>query len=176
MAREHDEDNNLDYEQHDKDDHRESHQQRSEKASDWSDTTEQNSTFGEAYGDDYGFGRHGEHEEPDAKDKETGSEYADRFTPPDYNEISGPPPHFSERLDSDWQPTDQGLQDEIWRLIFDNSGIDYSDVSVLVDNREVFLEGTVDSEEARQTLTDIGISVDGVEQVHNDLQIRSDAA
>ncbi len=170
-----DEDTNLDYEENDRKVKHESHQQRPDKKSDYSNTTEQDSTFGEAYGNDYGFGRHGEHEEPDAKDKEEGSEYASRFAPPEYTELSGPPRGYKEEQNTNWQPTDEALYTELWRMITEQSGIDYSDIDLVVDNREAFFSGSVDSEEDRQAIDDISNQVSGLEDVHNDLQLRNDA-
>lgn len=67
--------------------------------------------------------------------------------------------------------TDEELESCV-RELMRNSREDYSDVRVSVDARNVFFEGTIESEEARRHLEDMAKMIQGVGHIKNNVTLR----
>jgi hypothetical protein len=82
---------------------------------------------------------------------------------------------FTGRGPKGYQRSDDRIREEICDLLTADPDIDPSEVTVVVRSCEVTLEGTVDDRQAKRHVEDVAESVAGVRQVHNRLQVQTQA-
>lgn len=68
--------------------------------------------------------------------------------------------------------SDERIREEVCERLSDNDQVDASDIAVFVRDREVTLEGSVETRRMKHLSEDIADSVSGVEDVHNRLTVR----
>ncbi len=82
-----------------------------------------------------------------------------------------PGPHTG-RGPRGYQRSDQRIFEEVCDRLTQDGQLDASEIEVLVANREVTLQGTVNSRQDKRRAEDVVESVSGVEEVHNQLRVR----
>ncbi len=82
-----------------------------------------------------------------------------------------PGPHTG-RGPRGYQRSDQRIFEEVCDRLTQDGQLDASEIEVLVANREVTLQGTVNSRQDKRRAEDVVESVAGVEEVHNQLRVR----
>jgi BON domain len=82
-----------------------------------------------------------------------------------------PGPHTG-RGPRGYQRSDQRIFEEVCDRLTQDGQLDASEIEVLVANREVTLQGTVNSRQDKRRAEDMVESVAGVEEVHNQLRVR----
>jgi len=68
--------------------------------------------------------------------------------------------------------SDERIREEVCERLSDHDDVDASDIAVFVRDREVTLEGSVETRRMKHLSEDIADSVSGVEDVHNRLTVR----
>ena len=71
-----------------------------------------------------------------------------------------------------YQRTDGRIMEDVCDRLMQHGQIDASDIEVSVNNREVTLNGSVDSRRTKRMAEDVAESVPGVTNVHNQLKAR----
>jgi osmotically-inducible protein OsmY len=71
-----------------------------------------------------------------------------------------------------YQRSDERIADDVHQRLFDDHLLDASDIEVTVSAREITLNGTVDSREAKRHAENCADAVSGVEHVQNNLRVR----
>lgn len=69
-------------------------------------------------------------------------------------------------------PSDQRIEDDVIDGLTQHGHLDARGIQVKVHDREVTLTGSVDSRQAKRLAEDIADSVNGVQDVHNELKIQ----
>jgi hypothetical protein len=72
-----------------------------------------------------------------------------------------------------YQRSDERIREELCDLLTASPDIDASDLTVVVKNCEVTLEGSVDDRWTKRHAEDVAEGVSGVRQVHNRLQVQA---
>lgn len=67
--------------------------------------------------------------------------------------------------------SDQRIEDDINRRLYDDPAIDACDIRVKVLNAEVTLEGFVEDRKSKRLAEDLALAVPGVRDVHNRLRV-----
>jgi hypothetical protein len=83
------------------------------------------------------------------------------------------PGRFSGRGPKGYQRSDERIREELCDLLTASPDIDASDLTVVVKNCEVTLEGSVDDRWTKRHAEDVAEGVSGVRQVHNRLQVQA---
>jgi len=88
--------------------------------------------------------------------------------------VQGPyaPGRYTGRGPRGWQRPDERIEDDVCERLEQRGDVDAIDVEVRGQNREVTLEGTVNSRWEKRIAEDIAESVGGVTEVHNRLRAR----
>lgn len=124
--------------------------------------------FGEQFGNDYGFGREGEHVEEQKVPLNQGSDYLLRYDPPDYNEVT-PVDESVETTKPELD--DQQIIDTIYKRLGDDRQIDPKDIDVNITGGKVILVGKVQNQELKERAAQIAMTVPGVKTVDNQLTV-----
>ncbi|MBV7410084.1 BON domain-containing protein [Maritimibacter sp. DP1N21-5] len=75
-----------------------------------------------------------------------------------------------------YQRSDSRIEEDVNDRLTDNARVDATEISVTVKDREVTLDGTVDSRGAKRAAEDCADSVSGVEHVQNNLRVQRDGS
>lgn len=111
-------------------------------------------------------------------------EYGRRMDAGDYRPTEGPPRSWKDRAGAFFSPGParervperRGPSDRVlWAVIVerleDERRLDLRDVEVIVENREVTLNGTVRRKEDKRRIEDVA-DIDGIRHVQNNLRVR----
>lgn len=79
---------------------------------------------------------------------------------------------FYGRGPKGYQRTDERIREDVCERLSDNDEVDASDIEVTVRDREVTLEGSVETRRMKHIAEDLADSVSGVDDVHNRLTVR----
>jgi hypothetical protein len=71
-----------------------------------------------------------------------------------------------------YQRSDERIREDVCQRLSDNDEVDASDIEVTVRDREVTLEGSVETRRMKHLSEDLADSVPGVEDVHNRITVR----
>lgn len=70
-----------------------------------------------------------------------------------------------------YERSDERIREDVSDRFYDDPQLDASDINVTVDNKDVILEGTVESKEAKRRAEYLAESIRGVKDVENRLKI-----
>ena len=79
---------------------------------------------------------------------------------------------FTGRGPKGYKRSDERVREDICDRLMQHDEIDADDVEVNVSNGEVTLQGTVESRQMKHTIENLIDSVQGVQEVHNQLRIK----
>jgi len=79
---------------------------------------------------------------------------------------------FYGRGPKGYQRSDERIREDVCERLSENDEVDASDIEVTVRDREVTLEGSVETRRMKHLSEDIAESVSGVEDVHNRITVR----
>ena len=79
---------------------------------------------------------------------------------------------FYGRGPKGYQRSDERIREDVCERLSDNDEVDASDIEVTVRDREVTLEGSVETRRMKHLSEDIAESVSGVDDVHNRITVR----
>jgi hypothetical protein len=130
----------------------------------------QKEDFGERYGNNYGYGREGEHVEPFGP-RTTGTQFVDRYGELHYplpEEERGPYEGVGPR---GYRRSDDRIKDEVCMRLTQHGRIDARGIILDVEDGEVILQGKVKDRQTKRMAEDVALSVSGVDDVRNEIRL-----
>jgi hypothetical protein len=128
-------------------------------------------SFGEKFGNDYGFGQEGERVEEQEGLSNEKSDYLDYYSPPTYSELEEVESPYGDQPPPDLSVPDDQIQQEVIERLSQSRRVDTSGIEIAVNQGEVTLSGKVSSEEQSERAEDVAATVIGVRMVRNQLFI-----
>jgi hypothetical protein len=126
--------------------------------------------FGERYGNNYGYGREGEHVEPFGPRTE-GSNFVDRYAEPNYPQPGGERGPYAGVGPKGYQRSDERIREEVCERLTGHGKIDPRGIALEVQDGEVILTGRVRDRQTKRLVEDVALQVHGVKDVRNELRL-----
>jgi hypothetical protein len=130
----------------------------------------QTEDFGERYGDNYGYGREGEHVEPIGP-RTTGTQFIDRYGDPYYPHPERERGPYAGVGPRGYRRSDERIMDEVCERLTRHGEIDARGIELDVKDGEVILKGRVKDRRTKRMAEDVALSVSGVDDVRNELRL-----
>jgi hypothetical protein len=133
--------------------------------------------FGERYGNNYGYGREGQHVEDVGADNfghnTRRNEYVDRYRRPTYTELDLPEQETFEGIGpKGYRRSDRRIEEDIYERLTRHGGLDARAIEIEIDDGDVILKGSVNNRQAKRIAEDVVYEVQGVRDVRNELRLR----
>ncbi|RPI81878.1 MAG: BON domain-containing protein [Chloroflexi bacterium] len=135
------------------------------------ESNQEDSQFGEKFGNDYGFGHEGEYAAPQEGSLMDESDYVNHLPPPEYTELTESESPFAHELPLDLDRSDDEILSEVQERLNQSRRVDISGIEIAVHEGEVTLSGTVNSLQAYDRIEDVTSTVMGVKSVRNRISI-----
>lgn len=126
--------------------------------------------FGERYGNNYGYGREGEHVEPFGP-RTTGSQYVNRYAEPNYPLPENERGPYKGVGPMGYRRSDDRIREEVCERLTQHGRIDPRGIDLEVVDGEVILKGRVKDRQTKRMAEDIALLVSGVVDVRNELRL-----
>jgi hypothetical protein len=126
--------------------------------------------FGERYGNNYGYGREGEHVEPFGPRTE-GTQFVDRYAEPYYPlpEVERGP--YAGVGPKGYRRSDNRIREDVCERLTHHGRIDARAIALEVRDGEVILKGSVKNRKTKRMAEDVALTVSGVRDVRNQLRL-----
>lgn len=134
-------------------------------------TNQEESQFGEKFGNDYGYGHEGERAAPQEGGSLDESDYVNNLPPPEYTELTESESPFAHEHPSDLDRSDNEILSEVQERLNQSRRVDISGIEIAVNEGEVTLSGTVSSLQAYDRIEDVTSTVMGVKSIRNRLSV-----